>query len=559
MAVSSLAVSFPTLIDAVPGRCVPATAPRVSDFVTNSGLHLSESVPISLTVSSMDPEIASRVTKNELFDLLDDSDRARFPHLQIEDSDGSSAKQIKCLSTEILLLRYQLSNKIVEKSPLSNQVVSVSSWKDVVSPAMEVKRLALQYFPPTSVNDRILVTPPSGLGEAGVEKWKNCMVGFFLDKKLPFLSVQSIAFNAWGKKGLVDVLSNDNGFFFFQFNSREDYLSIIDQGPWHFGGKLLMLKPWEVGMSFEKEQLSKIPIWVQFYNIPLEYWTAGGFSFVASAIGRPLYAASFTESGKRISYARICVEIDIDWTVPLATTKQVWVAKPPVVAPPNVPLVVSPMLVTTTAPLDTNVQLGVVSSNSFGILEGIYKEASVPLVAKSGTSLTSPLVGSSMVNSRGVKTVVGKCLVMSVQSGDSGKGHGKASKTHAIVDSPRQSTKAVKSGVLGDIAAMGFSGEDIQVLGGPTDFVVALDGNDDKIANLPSDEEFAEGLKSVSTEEITTKKLFFLSIVYGGNSTVQRRELWSEMRYIHGIIGSQCWIQLGDFNILSAQEFLRKN
>lgn len=166
MAVSSLAVSFPTLIDAFPSRCVPATAPRVSDSVTNSGLHLSESVPISLTVSSMDPEIASRVTKNELFDLLDDSDRARFPHLQIEDSDGSSAKQIKCLSTEILLLRYQLANKIVEKSPLSNQVVFVSSWKDVVSPAMEVKRLALQYFPPTSVNDRILVTPPSGLGEA---------------------------------------------------------------------------------------------------------------------------------------------------------------------------------------------------------------------------------------------------------------------------------------------------------------------------------------------------------------------------------------------------------
>lgn len=503
MAVSSLDDSFPPLIDVFPGRCVLTSAPRVSDSVPNSGLHLSESVPISLTVSSMDPEIASRVTKNELFDLLDNSDRARFPHLQIEDSDGSSAKQIKCLSTEILILCHQLEKKIVEKSPLLNQVVSVSSWKDVVSPAVEVKRLALQFFPPTSVNDRILVAPPSGLGEAGAEKWKNCMVGYFLDKKLSFLSVQSIAFNVWGKKGLVEVLSNDNGFFFFQFNSREDYLSIIDQGPWHFGGKLLMLKPWEVGMSFEKEQLSKIPIWVQFYNIPLEYWTAGGFSFVASAIGRPLYADSFTESGKRISYAQICVEIDIDsslpasfdlrlangnlveikvkypWkplrcvtckvfghatcvpistegTVPLATTKQVWVAKPPMVAPSNVPLVVPPILVTTTAPLDTNAQLGFVSSNSFGILEGIDKEASVTSVAKSGTSLTSPLVGSSVVNSGGVKAVVGKCPVMSVQSGDSGKGLGKVSKIHAIVDSPRQSTKAVKSGVLGDIAAMGF-------------------------------------------------------------------------------------------------------
>ena len=63
-------------------------------------------------------------------------------------------------------------------------------------------------------------------------------------------------------------------------------------------------------MSFEKELLTKIPIWAQFYNVPLEYWTAQGLSYIASSIGRPLYSDSLTESLKRISYARVCIEVD---------------------------------------------------------------------------------------------------------------------------------------------------------------------------------------------------------------------------------------------------------
>lgn len=52
-------------------------------------------------------------------------------------------------------------------------------------------------------------------------------------------------------------------------------------------------------------------MWVRLYGLPLEYWTPSGLSHLASAVGRPLlYADSMTASRRRISYARICVEID---------------------------------------------------------------------------------------------------------------------------------------------------------------------------------------------------------------------------------------------------------
>lgn len=64
-------------------------------------------------------------------------------------------------------------------------------------------------------------------------------------------------------------------------------------------------------MHLSKESFDKAPVWVNLYNIPLEYWNAKGLSYIASAIGRPLYADSMTESRKRISFARICVELDV--------------------------------------------------------------------------------------------------------------------------------------------------------------------------------------------------------------------------------------------------------
>lgn len=245
--------------------------------------------PVSLGLPdfSMVPSMADKIVSNELFELLDEMTKTRFSHLLISESDDVYVKQIKSLSTEILLLRSQVEDKMVQKSVSSNSGVdprvsdvgkeprisasSYSSWKNVVNPVKEVQHLKLKFIPPTMLHDRVSVSPPATLGVEGAERWQRCMVGYFLDKKLSFKAVESIASKIWGPLRLQEVLSNDKGFFFFMFKSREDFLRIIDLGPWHFGGKLLLLKKWEPGMVFEKEQLSKIPIWVQFYNIPFEY------------------------------------------------------------------------------------------------------------------------------------------------------------------------------------------------------------------------------------------------------------------------------------------------
>jgi hypothetical protein len=63
-------------------------------------------------------------------------------------------------------------------------------------------------------------------------------------------------------------------------------------------------------MQFSKDDLSRIPVWVKLHNVPLDYWTNKGLSYVVSALRVPLHADITTLIRKRLTYARVCVEID---------------------------------------------------------------------------------------------------------------------------------------------------------------------------------------------------------------------------------------------------------
>ena len=76
------------------------------------------------------------------------------------------------------------------------------------------------------------------------------------------------------------------------------------------GTKPLILRKWEPHLSLEKDRISKVPIWVHFHNIPLEYWTQKGLSYIASMIGKLLLADKMITSHRCITYTRICIKVD---------------------------------------------------------------------------------------------------------------------------------------------------------------------------------------------------------------------------------------------------------
>ncbi|KAK3189362.1 hypothetical protein Dsin_028923 [Dipteronia sinensis] len=163
----------------------------------------------------------------------------------------------------------------------------------------------LKYYQPFHSGNRKSVSPPLEVAENGFKAWKNCLVGYFIEKKLPFSLVNNIAMRIWGNRGLLEVLANEKGFYFFKFSDDEACSNVLEAGPWLFAERMMILKKWHPKLILSKDSYSKIPVWVKLFNIPHEYWNEEGLSHIASAVGKPLYVDSLTESMKRISFARV--------------------------------------------------------------------------------------------------------------------------------------------------------------------------------------------------------------------------------------------------------------
>ncbi|KAF7127311.1 hypothetical protein RHSIM_Rhsim11G0061400 [Rhododendron simsii] len=211
-------------------------------------------------------------------------------HLVVEGSDGSSARQIEALKAEVQSLRMELDSQSGKvRGPAASDVNTHPSWTEVVTHQRISPQMKFSYHPPQIKEARVVVCPPTEVIDAGVARWSKCVVGYFLDKKLPFIAVQNIAFRIWKKFGIKKVMANAQGFYFFEFSQEDVYKKLVEAGPWHFGEKLL---------------------------VPLEMWNEAGLSYIASAVGVPLFADSPTETCQRLSYARLCIEVDVGVDLP---------------------------------------------------------------------------------------------------------------------------------------------------------------------------------------------------------------------------------------------------
>ncbi|KAK2649526.1 hypothetical protein Ddye_017015 [Dipteronia dyeriana] len=204
----------------------------------------------------------------------------------------------------------QLPLIIFKKSPISYSNVLKGAHHDPLMDPPSSRPMNLKYFQPFHSGNRKCVSPPLEVAKNGSKAWRNCLVGYFIEKKLPFYLIDNIAMRIWGNRGLLEVLANDNGLYFFKFSDDEACYNVLEAGPWLFVERMVILKKWHPRLNLSKDSNSKILVWDKLFNIPYEYWSEEGLSHIASAVGKPLYADSLTESMKRISFARFATLVE---------------------------------------------------------------------------------------------------------------------------------------------------------------------------------------------------------------------------------------------------------
>lgn len=88
--------------------------------------------------------------------------------------------------------------------------------------------------------------------------------------------------------------------------------SILNGGFIFFNRRPVIMKPWDSRINFQKDEIFKVPIWIQLVNLNLKYWGEKALFKIVGQLGNPIQLDSFTREKTRMAYPRIMVEVNLD-------------------------------------------------------------------------------------------------------------------------------------------------------------------------------------------------------------------------------------------------------
>ncbi|GKD75977.1 ribonuclease H-like domain-containing protein, partial [Tanacetum coccineum] len=97
-----------------------------------------------------------------------------------------------------------------------------------------------------------------------------------------WLPLASVHEEKYGLKKVTLV----KGIFFYKFSSTEGVDSVLRDGPWMILGVLIFLNKWSPSVSLPKEDLSRVPVWEKFHDVPLVAYNSDGLILIATKIGK---------------------------------------------------------------------------------------------------------------------------------------------------------------------------------------------------------------------------------------------------------------------------------
>ena len=116
----------------------------------------------------------------------------------------------------------------------------------------------------------------------------------------------------WKPVANLDCVNLGKDFFLIRFSSSDDYDKVLRGGPWFVGEHFLAIKQWEPYFKASEAKLSSIAMWVRLPELPIEFYDAAVLREIGSTIGPILRIDSYTASESRVSYARLCVQVDLE-------------------------------------------------------------------------------------------------------------------------------------------------------------------------------------------------------------------------------------------------------
>ena len=115
-------------------------------------------------------------------------------------------------------------------------------------------------------------------------------------------------------QGEVQQIFCGKGYFAFIFEKKEDRDLIFQNGPYFMGPRGMHLNKWDMSFSAEKDIPNAVPMWVKLPHLPLHCCNDEDFRTIGNTLGK--YVDKSESKAPMFSYARICVEVDLEKGLP---------------------------------------------------------------------------------------------------------------------------------------------------------------------------------------------------------------------------------------------------
>jgi hypothetical protein len=139
--------------------------------------------------------------------------------------------------------------------------------------------------------------------------WQLCIVGYIVGKSPGFKALNNIISSSWNCEASLTI--HESGWLVYRFTNVDDKLVVLAKGPYLIYGRPLIIKAMPEYFDFGTNEMSCVPIWVKFPNLPLKCWSPRCLAKIASKLGTPIQSDQLTFSMSRISYARVLVELNL--------------------------------------------------------------------------------------------------------------------------------------------------------------------------------------------------------------------------------------------------------
>ncbi|XP_060972357.1 uncharacterized protein LOC133038279 [Cannabis sativa] len=127
--------------------------------------------------------------------------------------------------------------------------------------------------------------------------------------------MEGFAKRMWGDKlDRVKLLSF--GIYIIRFSNVEARDQVLNGGFIFFNRRPVIMKPWNPNENFSKEDVSRVPIWIQLEGLELKYWGEKSLFKIVGQRGKPIMVDAITKERERLSYPRILIEVSMNQKLP---------------------------------------------------------------------------------------------------------------------------------------------------------------------------------------------------------------------------------------------------